>query len=65
MLTQKKRLDSGVCELCDCECDSCKVYHAGSMNKLKSTTDWGKKMLHMKRKTLIVCPSCYRRITES
>ena len=65
MLTQKKRLDSGVCELCGCECDSCKVYHAGSMNKLKSTTDWGKKMLHMKRKTLIVCPSCYRRIMES
>lgn len=64
-LTQKKRLDAGVCELCGTECDSCKIYHAGSMNKLISTTDWGRKMLHMKRKTLIVCPECYRRITQS
>ena len=61
-LTQQKRLNAGVCELCGCECDSCKVYHAGSMKRLKSTTDWGKKMLHMKRKTLIVCPDCYRKI---
>ena len=63
-LTQKKRLDAGMCELCGAECDSCKIYHAGSMNKLKSTTEWGKKMLHMKRKTLIVCPECFRKITE-
>ena len=64
-LTQKKRLDAGICELCGVECDSCKIYHAGSMKKLKSTTEWGKKMLHMKRKTLIVCPECFRKITES
>ena len=64
-LTQKKRLDAGICELCGVECDSCKIYHAGSMKKLKSTTEWGKKMLHMKRKTLIVCPECFRKITDS
>ena len=64
-LTQKKRLDAGICELCGVECDSCKIYHAGSMKKLKSTTEWGKKMLHMKRKTLIICPECFRKITES
>lgn len=63
-LSQIKRLNAGVCELCGKECDSCKIFHAGKMKNLKSTTDWGKKMLHMHRKTLIVCPDCHRRIHE-
>ena len=32
------------------------------MKNLKSTTEWGKKMLHMRRKTLIVCPKCFKKI---
>ncbi|MCD8336698.1 MAG: group II intron reverse transcriptase/maturase [Lachnospiraceae bacterium] len=61
-LSQYIRLSNGVCELCGASSDSCCIYHAGKMKNLKSNTDWGKRMLHMKRKTLIVCPDCYRRI---
>ena len=63
-LSQIKRLENGICELCGQESNSCKVYHAGKMKNLKSNTEWGKKMLHMRRKTLIVCPDCYRKIHE-
>ena len=61
-MSQIKRLEAGVCELCGRGSGSCKIFHAGKMKNLKSTTNWGKKMQHMKRKTLIVCPECYRRI---
>ena len=61
-LSQYVRLSAGVCELCGENNDSCCIYHAGKMKNLKSTTEWGKKMLHMRRKTLIVCPKCFKRI---
>ncbi len=61
-LSQYVRLSSGVCELCGENNDSCCIYHAGKMKNLKSNTSWGKKMLHMKRKTLIVCPDCFKKI---
>lgn len=61
-LSQYVRLSAGVCELCGENNDSCCIYHAGKMKNLKSTTEWGKKMLHMRRKTLIVCPECFKRI---
>ena len=48
-LSQIKRLENGICELCGQESNSCKVYHAGKMKNLKSNTEWGKKMLHMRR----------------
>ena len=57
-----RRLDAGVCELCAKESPSCKVYHTGKMKNLRPSTDWGKKMLDMHRKTLIVCPTCYKKI---
>lgn len=63
-LSQIKRLNAGICELCGMASESCKIYHAGKMKNLKSTTDWGKKMQHMRRKTLIVCPDCFKRIHE-
>ncbi len=63
-LSQIKRLENGVCELCGQENKSCKVFHAGKMKNLRGNTEWGKKMLRMKRKTLIVCPECYRKIHE-
>lgn len=59
-----RRLDAGVCELCSNVSPSCKVYHAGKMKNLRPSTDWGRKMLDMHRKTLIVCPTCYKRIKE-
>jgi retron-type reverse transcriptase len=61
-LSQYVRLSAGVCELCGDNSDSCCIYHAGKMKNLKSTTEWGKKMLHMRRKTLIVCPKCFKKI---
>ena len=60
-----KRLESGHCELCGVNSDSCKVFHAGKMKNLKSNTEWGRRMLHMRRKTLIVCPDCYKKIHEN
>ena len=61
-MSQIRRLESGVCELCGAVDKPCKIYHAGKMSNLKSNTEWGKKMLHMRRKTLIVCPDCFAKI---
>ena len=63
-LAQIRRLENGVCELCGQENNSCKIFHAGKMKNLKSNTEWGRKMLQMRRKTLVVCPECYRKIHE-
>ena len=58
-LTIWNRLEAHQCELCGVHDEHCKVYHAGSMNKLNPETEWGQQMLSMRRKTLIVCEKCY------
>ena len=63
-LAQIRRLENGVCELCGQENNSCKIFHAGKMKNLKSNTEWGRKMLQMRCKTLVVCPECYRKIHD-
>lgn len=64
-LTLWKRLSANQCELCGVQSEHCKVYHAGSMKKLETNTEWGKQMMSMRRKTLVVCEKCYDLIHQS
>ena len=61
-LSLMRRLEAGFCELCGSKNDSLKVFHAGKMKNLKRNTEWSRRMIRMRRKTLIVCPDCYKEI---
>lgn len=63
-LTIWDRLEAKQCELCGTHSDHCKVYHAGKMKQLNPNTEWGKQMITMRRKTLVVCEKCYVLIHE-
>ena len=58
----QKRLFAQTCELCGTHSKYVKVYHAGSMKELDLSTPWGKKMMDIRRKTLVVCKECYNTI---
>lgn len=61
-LSIQKRLFAQTCELCGTHSKYVKVYHAGSMKELDLSTPWGKKMMDIRRKTLVVCNECYNTI---
>lgn len=61
-LSIQKRLFAQTCELCGTHSKYVKVYHAGSMKELDLSTPWGKKMMDIRRKTLVVCKECYNTI---
>lgn len=61
----QKRLMAGKCELCGTDGKYCEVHHAGSMKAISKSTEWGKKMLKMRRKTLVVCEKCHNIINIS
>ncbi len=61
-LTLRQRLETCTCELCGKHSTHCVIHHVGSMKKLTKDTDWGQRMLEMKRKTLVVCEECHGRI---
>ena len=61
----QKRLMAGKCELCGAVDKDCEVHHAGNMKSISKSTEWGKKMLKMRRKTLVVCEECHNLINIS
>jgi len=61
-LTLRQRLERCKCELCGESSARCSIHHAGSMKNCKDDTEWGRKMLGMRRKTLVVCESCHAKI---
>ena len=56
------RLKSGCCEMCGKADTELRMYHAKRLGNIDGTTQWGKIMLKMGRKTLAVCDECYRKI---
>lgn len=64
-LTLRQRLETCTCELCGKHSTQCVIHHVGSMKKLSKDTDWGQRMLKMKRKTLVVCEECHERIHQT
>lgn len=53
------RLLQGKCELCGELDERPKVYQVKKLRDLRPDVEWEEKMISMRRKTLVVCQSCY------
>lgn len=56
------RMLRGRCELCGANENVTKVHQVAALNNLDSAKEWDAKMLRMRRKTLVVCNTCFERI---
>lgn len=63
-----QRLQANVCELCGSE-DNCQVHHVRKLSDLKkrwqgrkAKPPWVRRMIALRRKTLVVCYQCHREI---
>lgn len=52
------RLKAGKCELCGADTNEAVMFQIRTLKELKGTTDWERKMLKKRRKTLVLCPDC-------
>ncbi len=57
--TLAKRLKAGICELCGNKTDDIRMHHVRALKKLTGKTEAEQLMLHMRRKSLALCPYCY------
>ncbi len=57
--TLAKRLKAGICELCGEKTDDIRMHHVRALKKLTGKTEAERLMLHMRRKSLALCPYCY------
>ena len=53
------RLKAGTYELCGSKTDDIRMHHARALKKLTGVTEAERLMLHMRRKSLALCPYCY------
>ncbi len=58
--TLAKRLKAGICELCGNKTDDIRMHHVRALKKLTGKTEAERLMLHMCRKSLVLCPYCYQ-----
>ena len=56
-----ERLTTKTCELCG-KHGEVVMHHVRTLKELKGKNDWERKMLHMHRKTLVVCAECNAKI---
>lgn len=56
------RLQAGECELCGEKTDEIIMHHVRKLKELNGTTLWEQKMLNIRRKSLAVCPDCFKTI---
>jgi len=56
------RMLKGRCELCGMNANMTKVHQVAALTDLNPLKEWDAKMLKMRRKTLVVCDVCYKRI---
>ena len=61
------RLKACKCELCGAEGDdiSFEIHHVNKLNNLKGKEQWEMAMIARKRKTLVVCKECHKKIHHS
>ena len=57
--TLANRLRAGICELCGSKTDDIRIHHVRALKKLTGATEAERLMLHMRRKSLALCPYCY------
>ena len=58
--TLANRLKAGICELCGNKTDDIRMHHVRALKKLTGKTEAERLMLHMRRKSLALCPYCYQ-----
>ena len=58
--TLANRLKAGICELCGNKTDDIRIHHVRALKKLTGKTEAERLMLHMRRKSLALCPCCYQ-----
>ena len=61
--TLENRLKAKVCELCGTtESDHCEIHHVNKVKNLKGKEKWEIAMIAKRRKTLVVCRDCHRKV---
>lgn len=64
--TLEKRLKAKVCELCHTtESNNYEIHHVNKLKNLKGKEKWEIAMIAKRRKTLVVCRDCHRKIIHS
>ena len=63
--TLSTRLKKRRCELCEKYTTTPEIHQVKKLKLLKGEHEWEKKMLEIRRKTLIVCPECHKSIHAS
>lgn len=59
----EKRLAAKECELCGAKGDiKFEIHHINKVKNLKGKTNWERVMIAKRRKTLVVCEDCHKRI---
>lgn len=63
----EKRLRANKCEMCgrDDNIASYEIHHINKLKNLKGKEQWEKAMIARKRKTLVVCKECHKKIHHS
>ena len=56
----KSLLKAGICELCGNKTDDIRMHHVRALKNLTGKTEAERLMLHMRRKSLALCPYCYQ-----
>ena len=60
--TLKQRVERHVCELCGKDCREPVIHQVKKLKDLKGNSEWVILMRKRRRKTLVVCPECHRKI---
>ena len=60
--TLKQRVERHTCELCGKDCRNLEIHQVKKLKDLKGHSDWEFLMRKRRRKTIVVCPDCHKRI---
>lgn len=60
--TLKQRVERHTCELCGKDCRNLEIHQVKKLKDLKGNAEWVLLMRKRRRKTLVVCPECHKRI---
>ena len=59
-----RRLKAGVCELCGAGTKEIHMHHVRRLKDLKGKNELELKMMHMRRKSIALCPECYKKTKQ-
>lgn len=60
--TLKQRVERHACELCGKDCRNLEIHQVKKLKDMKGHSDWEFLMRKRRRKTIVVCPDCHKRI---